>query len=231
MKGSEKTWHTRLTGTISLKLSSSSRRSFAYGGSCVILLGSTSIWMPFFLNAEREGTIFFTRCSRKWRNLRGRPPFLSCSRSSSGPLHYPIHIPQSPLICNPRLKINPLRLHGWLILVSQLFSARRRGFIRPRSLRGQVAVSFHRSWHLTTIWGLTKLTMSSNKKKKVKLDIYSSILSPCFSCRFTASSSSTGIPQVTPYLINAEAEVTIFRKQFNFVKKLTTLLYRRSDIS
>lgn len=58
MQGSGKTNHTRLIGTISLKLSSSFRRSLTYGGRCVISLGSSSISMPFFFNVEREGTIF-----------------------------------------------------------------------------------------------------------------------------------------------------------------------------
>ena len=57
LQGSGKTNHTRLIGTISLKLSSSFRRSLTYGGSCVISLGSSSISMPFFFNVERGGTI------------------------------------------------------------------------------------------------------------------------------------------------------------------------------
>ena len=58
MQGSEKTNYTQLMGTISLKLSSSFRRSLAYGGSCVTSLVSSSISMPLSFNMEREGTIF-----------------------------------------------------------------------------------------------------------------------------------------------------------------------------
>ena len=59
MQDSEKADHTRLSGTISLKLSSSRRRSSAYGGSGVISLGSSSISIPLSFSVEREGTTMF----------------------------------------------------------------------------------------------------------------------------------------------------------------------------
>lgn len=61
MQDSEKADHTRLSGTISLKLSSSCRRSSTYGGSGVIYLGSSSITIPLVSNMEREGTTIFLR--------------------------------------------------------------------------------------------------------------------------------------------------------------------------
>ena len=61
MQDAEKDDHTRLNGTIFLKLSSIRRRSSAYGGSSVILPGSFSISIPFSFNMEKEGATMFPR--------------------------------------------------------------------------------------------------------------------------------------------------------------------------
>ena len=187
LQGSGKTNHTRLIGTISLKLSSSFRRSLTYGGSCVIFLRSSSISMPFFFNVEREGTIFLPRGSRKWRRLRRRPPFLSYPRSGFGSLYYPIHIPQSLESCNPRLIIARCATCFDDIGFTIILSSPQRFHLSPKPSR-LGGSPFLQKLILDNYLGAGEADCVKQHTELVKFDINGSIFRPLFAvplhCRF-----------------------------------------------